>query len=161
MTSPALMRNIGAFLMPEGEGATYNVGDATYVTGAIVDRQALGNPLSCVAIASVMFTASAAAGSNTLTIQLLDSSSASMTSATAFDSDTYAYTCSSGANFGIHTLPVDLSSAERYVRVRAKMTKATSTIASQAIGVGILFGGLEYVPNSSYAAAGNEATTEA
>lgn len=166
MSSPALMRNIGAFLMPEGENADHEIADATYLTGTIVDRQALGNPQSCVVCVGVHFASASGAsgGLNTLAIELLGDSDAAMGSATSLDTDSYVYTwVADGDNKGFHTMAVDLSgaTAERYIRARCKLTEAgTITVTEQCLTVGVLFGGLDVTPDPSFAAAGNEVTTE-
>lgn len=163
--SPAHDLNAAAFLVAAGNGADHETADDTYVSGAIVDRQSYGNPQSCIAIAGVAFTtASGMAGATqTITLAVDHDDDSAMASAATQDSDTFAYTwAADGANSGFHVLPVDLSSADRYIRCKVKMTEAgTATISANALTCGLLLGGMRDVPHANYAAAGHEDVTEA
>ena len=165
MTSPALMRNLGAFMLPEGEGGDEAAADGTFVDGAIVDREDKGNPQCLVALAGVAFTSSsgAAGGKVDLLLEVLSDSDSAMASATSLGTLAFEYTwVADGANSGIHYLPINLgvSTAERYVRVRAKLTKGGTITVAQALTVGLVLGGLDYVPDPEYSDDGVSQTTE-
>jgi hypothetical protein len=164
--NPALMRNSGAWLLPEGEGGDETAADDTYLTGAIIDRHLVGNPQSCTGVVGVAFTSSSGASgaSVTLTMEVLGDSDSAMGSATSLGSKTYEYTwAADGANVGFHTLPVDLwaSTDERYIRIRAKLTKAGTITVAQALTMGILVGGMDVVPDPEHTSTGVDRTTEA
>lgn len=164
MTSPALMRNLGAYSIMAGHLADHEPSDDTYVNGAAVDRQAYGNPLSCTAIFGVHFaTASGMAGAKiTAAIEVQGDDNSSFTSATSLKTDTYEFTwAANGDNKASLRLPVDLSGAERYVRIRIKITDSGTVTTSERVLTGcLLLHGLEYAPDSNFVAAGEASTTE-
>jgi hypothetical protein len=141
--------------------------DDTYVDGAILDRLAdyARCPQSLLAIVTAWFTwdtGSGASDTNTLTIKVEHGDASNLSDAATLDSDTYTYTwAADGAADGVHMLPVDLSSAKRYIRVSAKLTAAHSpTIADQYIASCVVLGGMDQVASSNFVAAGYEETTE-
>lgn len=156
------MTDLGAHtLANEGFAKPQTAADATAVVGAIVDRQGYD---SALVIAAVAFTsASGASGAkNTLSLQCFHDSAAAMGSESALKSDSYVYTwANDGANSGVHVLPVDLQSAERYIRGKATLTESgTITISAQSVAIVVVLGGAQVAPPSGYAAAGYESTTE-
>lgn len=165
MTSPALMKNLGAFMLPEGEGGDESAADGAFVSGAIVDREDKGNAQCLMALVGVAFTSSSGApgGKVDLLLEVLGDSDAAMASATSLGTLAYEYAwVADGANSGLHYLPVklDLSTSERYVRVRAKLTKGGTITVAQGLTVGLLLGGLDYVSDPEYDADGVSQTTE-
>lgn len=164
MGSQAMQDIIGGHLLGRQGFKPQTVSDATAVVGAIIDRAAIGNPLSMLVQAAVAFTTAsgAAGGKQTLLLELYDDTAAGMGTEALYDSDTYVYTwAANGANSGAHFLPVDLKNANRYVRAKLTITKAgTVTISAQTGSLVYLFGGMQSVPSSSFAQAGYEQTTE-
>ena len=154
MSFPALMKNIGAQCIVGGHGGDDVIADATFVSGAACDLRALGNPQSCIAVAHAAFTCSAwTDGTQVFNWVVETDDNSSFTSATELATESTTYTTTgTGLNFGMHTACVDLTAAERYVRVKAKLTKANTATYNNAISVGILFGGLDVTPDPSYAA---------
>ena len=159
--------NIGANLLVRQGAKPQTAADATYVSSEIYDRLSadMKSPQSMVAIAAVCFTTASgnSTGLNTLTLSVEHGDDSGLSDTAELDSDTYGYAwAADGANHGVHVLPVDLSTAKRYIRVRAKLTKTgTETISAQQIASCAIFGGMDQVPSSTHAAAGYEETTEA
>lgn len=161
----APMTDIGGVLLGhQGFAKNQTAADGTYIAGAEIDRVTYPAQ-SALVLCHVAFTsASGASGAkNTLTLALFDDTVTGMASEAVHDSDTYVYTwAADGANYGIHCLPVDLQSANRYIRAKAKLTESgTITISSQTIALAVVLGGLQVAPGSGYVAAGYENTTEA
>jgi hypothetical protein len=141
--------------------------DATALVGAIFDRHAAAHPMPmcCLVNAIIAFTTASgdATGYNTILLEVYHDTASNMATEALLDSDTYVYTwAANGANSGMHAMQVDLSGANRYIRVKLTITEAgTITTSAWVGGHSITFGGMLDQPSSSFAAAGYEDTTEA
>jgi hypothetical protein len=141
--------------------------DGTNVVSVIYDRldHGLQMPQSMLAIAQSYFTTGSRSGSPgmTITLAVYHGDASNMSDEAVLDSDTFDYTVDADGNsYGIHVLPVDLSSAKRYLRIKVKQTKtATVTITNNALNAIALFGGMDKVPSEDFAAAGYEDVVQA
>ena len=135
--------------------------DATYLDGAAVDRS---GALSGLAVVVARFTTAAGqtGAANVLTVKIEHDSTSAFTAPSTLNA--YAKTLTwvgNGANEVYAYVPLDLSLAEKYVRVCAKLTKGgTVTISLQEIAATILLAGLDNVPADGYDADGYAETVE-
>lgn len=157
---PAHVRGNKAYLKPS------TAADATFLASSIIDRAEYGEyPDSLLIMVPVAFTsASGATGAtNTLAIQVYDDTASAMgTEATYGSAYSYVYTwVADGANGGIHVYQVDITNANRYVRVKAKLTESgTITVSAQSLAIAVACCGLKEVPSDAYVAAGYQTTSE-
>jgi len=138
--------------------------DATYVTGTIFDRQAIGWPQYAEVVHSFNYTAASGANGATITVEtnLFSGDAANMSDEASVKSKSVVITwASDAAKQFIVTMPTDLSSAKRYVRAKFKQTKAgTITVTTPLVAQIVRFGGLSSVPNSSYSSNGYFESTD-
>lgn len=139
------------FIVGGGHGDDV-IADATYVDGASCDREALNNPQSMIAVGGFGITCSAwTDATQTVTLLVETDDNSSFTSATALSTTTHAIAWTgTGRAGGTVTAPVDLTAAERYVRVRIKVTKADTGTFNNSVSCGALFSGLTAAPDPSY-----------
>jgi len=124
-------------------------GDATAVTGVIIDRAALGWPQSCVV--AVPFTATlAAAATLSLSITLQDGDASNLSDAGTFASRANGVIATGPGGGGTVTgtieLDVNLSGAKRYVRANFTPDLSASGTDTAALSEVIVFGGATRLP---------------
>lgn len=147
----------------KGSAKPQDLTDDTFIEGGIIDRQ---DHESMEAIFNLAFTsASGVSGAAvTVTIQLFDDSDSAMAAEAAFgDAYTYEYTwAADGANSGVHVLPVDLTLAKRYIKIKAKITESgTITLSNQLGAITACMAGLRVAPDPDHAGDGYQSTVEA
>jgi hypothetical protein len=152
----------------EGYAKPQTMSDATYINGAEIDRAGAAGTYydSAVGIFNFAFTSSSGAsgGKVTVTLQWYDDTATGMgTEATYGDAYTYEYTwAADGANSGVHVYPIELRGANRYVRLKAKQTKAGTITVSGATGsIAVVLSGMSIIPDAAHSDSGYESTTEA
>jgi hypothetical protein len=142
--------------------------NATFIVGEEIDLQAAGAEgyQSALAVLVLAFTSSSgnSTGKVSVAIQAYDDTVTGMGSEAAFG-DPYSYDyewAADGANAGVHCLPLDLRLANRFLRVKAKITKSgTITVASELGSLAVILGGMRVTPDAEHVAAGYENTSEA
>lgn len=138
--------------------------DATYLTGTIFDRSAIGWPQYAELCHVFNYTAASGASGATITVEsnLFSGDASNMSDETSVKSKSVVITwASDAAKQFIVTMPVDLSSAKRYVRGKFKQTKAgTITVTTPLVAQTVRFGGLSSVPNSGYSSGGYFESTD-
>jgi len=153
----------GTIVADEGFFKPQTMTNATYINGAEFERQ---DYESALAVFTLAFTSSSGAsgGKVTVAIQAYDDTVTGMgTEATWGDAYSYEYTwAADGANSGVHCFPIDLRGANKFMRVKAKITKAgTITVAYEVGSLAVILGGMRKAPDDAYVLAGYESTTEA
>jgi hypothetical protein len=152
MTSPVI-ENIGSQIaVVRGAANTAvtagGVGDATAVTGVIIDRAELGWPQSCV-VAVPFTTTLAATQSLSLAITVQSGEAANLSDATTFATRANGIVASSvggGTVTGTVELDVNLSGAGRYVRANFTPDLSASGTDTAALSEVIVFGGQIRLP---------------
>lgn len=126
-----------------------STGDNTEVVGVIIDLAAIGWPQSCQVV--IPFTATLAAAA-TLTIAWdIDTGSASNLSGSSVLTSAAAATVATGPGGG-GTVPgqltanVDLSGADRYVRLNFTPNLSAANTDTAALSSVIVFGGMNRLP---------------
>jgi hypothetical protein len=150
MTDQVVSKNIGALVtVRAGSGSNAltaaGTGDNTTKSGIAIDREALGVgslPLSMVA--GALFDATLASG-KTLSVAITVSDSADNSSFASYATETAVVVATGpsggGAVSGQHNLPVNLSSARRYIRVdHLPDLNATGTDTAITRAVAVLAG---------------------
>ena len=150
----------------EGRAKPQTMADATALVGAEVDTQPQGHEgyRSLEATFQIAFTTASgdSTGKNTVLVEVYEDDVTGMGTETLLKSDTYVYTwAADGANDGVHILPVSLETAKRFVRAKATITESGTVTTSAWVGaITCSLGGMVVNPDSAYADAGYEATTE-
>ena len=151
----------------EGSAKPQSLTDATDITGAIVDTNPAGSQRfnSMVCKFNVAYTAASGASGalNTALITVYHAADSAMATEASYGTYTAAFTwAADGANSGVFVFPVSLKTANRYVRVKARMTESgTITISNQIGAITCDFGGQNVAPNSGYVSTGYANLTEA
>lgn len=120
-------------------------GDATAVTGVIIDRAAIGWARS--AVVAIPFTTTLAA-SQTLTIAwtLQDGAAPGLGDAATFATASSVVATGSGTFTGQLEANVDLSGARRYVRLNFTPDLSASGTDTAALSAVLVFGGADRLP---------------
>ncbi|HZP88648.1 MAG TPA: hypothetical protein VFB54_17700 [Burkholderiales bacterium] len=145
-----VQRNIGALgdllrLTDQASATAAGAGDATSVTGQTIDRANIaGGVLPLSALMAVLFSATLASG-KTLSVAYAVQDSADGTNFSDYQTGaaTVAATGPSGGGTvrGQYEIPVNLTSARRYVRLNFQPDlSATGTDTAVAIGAGFFAG---------------------
>ncbi len=151
----------------EGSAKPQTVTDATDIVGAIVDTNPSGSQrlASMVCKFNTAWTAaSGAAGAlNTALITVYHDTASDMSTEASYGTYTAAYTwAADGANSGVFVFPLSLKTANRYVRVKARLTESgTVTVSAQTGSITCDFAGQSVSANAGYVATGYANLTEA
>lgn len=153
MSSPEI-ENIGGKIAVRRAAANTAVtagggGDATAVTGVVIDRAALGWPQSCVV--AIPFTATLGQGETLSVAATLQSSEASdlsspATNGTLADGVVATGPSGGGTVTGTVELDVNLSGAGRYVRASFTPNLSRANTDTAALSAVIAFGGAIRLP---------------
>jgi len=138
--------------------------DATDLDGIQVDRLSYPHK-SALAVLQIKYTAAGGGAGDTQTVELRVEHDDAVGWGTVATLKTYSRVftwAANGANYGTLCLPVDLSSAKRYIRITGKVTKAgAQTISLQYMSGCIILGGAPSNPNALHVNAGYSAIVEA
>lgn len=150
--------NAGAYGLTKLGFKPQTPSNGTALAGATFDRNSYNWPVSAEVMHNFAYTGASgdATGIITCLTALWHGDASNMSDEAIYKSKSVAITwVSDAAKTFFITMPVDLSSAKRYVRGKFTHTKAgTITVSAQIVSQSIRFSGFATVPHSSYADAG-------
>jgi hypothetical protein len=151
-------RNSGAYGLAKLGFKPQTPSNGTVIAGATFDRQSYNWPLSMEVYHNFSYTAGSGDVTGIITVltQLYHGDASNMSDEAVLKSKSVAITWVSDAAKTFHvSMPVDLSSAKRYVRAKFTETKAgTITVTVPVAAQTIRFGGFQTIPHASFLDAG-------
>jgi len=167
MTSPNFDR-LAKVIADNGFAKPQTLTDATFIAGAIIDTipEGMQRVDQILALFSLAFTSSSGAAGATViaNITTYHDTASDMSGEAALTGGAYSKTftwVADGANYGILAIPVSLAAANRYVRVKAKITESGTITVGTPLGcIAVVSGGLHVMPDSGYTSTGYSNITE-